>query len=260
MNKRIFSLGTKSLVFISKSCVGNKFCSRNFILSVKNNQQKCYQPGFFKRQQKFLLKEPKAQKKEHKDLESFLSIKDQNLESYVYKGTLYEYETMSCLQKNFGITSKRVGGANDSGIDFRGRWKLPNGQLLNLVGQCKNKSSKCPPCSVRELEGVLGVESENTLGILSSKSGFSQKAIVRFKTSPYPLIIVSVINDGESYKSFMWNKSCEKFLNGFEITEKFFKNDACNESKPILLYNSEPFIPNDEEKHWDTENSKVKET
>jgi hypothetical protein len=265
MNKSIFLSCIKSLTFLNKGSFGNNFgskSSRNFILSIKNNQQKIYQLELFKRQQKFLAKEQehllsekvqKKEHKEHKDLESFLSIKDINTESYVYKGTLYEYETISCLQKNFGIIAIRVGGTNDSGIDFRGGWKLPNEKKLNLVGQCKNISSKCPPSSVRELEGVLGLETENTLGILSSKSGFSRQAISRFKASPRPLIVVSVVNDGEMCKSFMWNTSCEKLLDGLEVTTKFYKSGACDgvlESKPILLYNGEPFIPNDEEKYW----------
>ncbi|RIA83228.1 hypothetical protein C1645_669574, partial [Glomus cerebriforme] len=154
----------------------------------------------------------------HNDLESFLSIKDLDPETKVYKGTLYEYETISCLQKNFGIITRRVGGANDSGIDFRGRWILPNYQQLNLVGQCKNSSNKCPPSSVRELEGVLGFESEDTLGILSSKSGFSKYAIKRFVASPRPLILISVIQNGNICERFTWNKSCEKLLDGLEVT------------------------------------------
>lgn len=248
MNKKIFS-SIKSLTLVNKGSFGNNFGPRNFILSVR----KYYLLDLFKRHHKFLGKKQnlsceKVQKNEHKDLESFLLIKDINTESSVYKGTLYEYETISCLQKNFGIITKRVGGTGDSGIDFRGGWNLPNGQKLDLIGQCKNYSNKCPPSSVRELEGVvLGLKSENTLGILSSKSGFSQEAINRFKASTCPLIIVSVINNGEKCKSFMWNKSCDKFLDGLEVTTKFSKSDVCDgilDQEPILLYNGEPLLVN----------------
>ncbi|CAB4395561.1 unnamed protein product [Rhizophagus irregularis] len=254
MNKKIFS-SIKSLTLANKDSFGNNFSPRNFILSVRQY----YLLDLIKRHHKFLLKKQnpsceKVHKKEHKDLESFLLIKDINTESSVYKGTLYEYETISCLQKNFGMITSRVGGASDSGIDFRGGWNLPNGQKLKLVGQCKNYSNKCPPSSVRELEGVVsGLTSENTFGILSSKSGFSHEAINRFKASVCPLIMVSVINNGKKCKSFVWNKSCEKFLDGLEVTTKFSKSDVCDdilEGEPILLYNGKPF----NEKYWDTEN------
>ncbi|EXX51128.1 uncharacterized protein OCT59_007842 [Rhizophagus irregularis] len=260
MNKKIFS-SIKSLTLANKDSFGNNFSPRNFILSVRQY----YLLDLIKRHHKFLLKKQnpsceKVHKKEHKDLESFLLIKDINTESSVYKGTLYEYETISCLQKNFGMITSRVGGASDSGIDFRGGWNLPNGQKLKLVGQCKNYSNKCPPSSVRELEGVVsGLTSENTFGILSSKSGFSDEAINRFKASVCPLIMVSVINNGKKCKSFVWNKSCEKFLDGLDVTMKFSKSDVCDdilEREPILLYNGKPF----NEKYWDTENSNEEET
>ncbi|CAI2168973.1 19329_t:CDS:2 [Funneliformis geosporum] len=197
-------------------------------------------------------KQSQKGRKQHNDLESFLSREDLNLKSNVYRGTLYEYETISCLKDHFGITTRRVGGTNDSGIDFRGRWTLPNNQKLNIIGQCKNNSSKCSPISVRELEGVLCTETKDTLGILSSKSSFSKAAITRFYASPYPLILVCVLNDGQNCETFTWNKTCEKILDSFQVTQKFYNakddiSDDVIDHKPILLYDGKPFIPNFQE-------------
>jgi hypothetical protein len=263
MYKRLFSC-IKSLTFPN---------SRNFIITLR--QEKYQQLGLFERRQNLLTKQQKVLTQEqeqgmksekirselqkHTDLESFLSRKDLNSDTNVHKGTLYEYETILCLQKSFGIISKRVGGGNDFGIDFRAKWKLPNDKKLNLVGQCKNISKKCSPNSIRELEGVLGMEAEDTLGILSSKSGFSKQSIRRFIASPCPLILVCVVHNGKRCKSFIWNDACKSILTDLEITLRFtnandefddVSDDDMIDLKPILLFRGEPFIPNYDEQYW----------
>ena len=209
------------------------------LFAISLSQKKYRQLGLFERRQNLFMprqnivtQEQKCEKvrsklqrlQKHTDLESFLSMKDLNTKSSVYKGTLYEYETISCLQKNFGIISTRVGKCDDFGIDFRARWKLPNEKKISIVGQCKNTSNKCSPSSVRELEGVLGmemIETDDILGILSSKSGFSIQTIRRFHSSPRPIILVCVVDNGERCESFTWNSACEKILEGLEITLNF---------------------------------------
>ena len=47
---------------------------------------------------------------------------------------------------------KRVGGANDGGVDLIGNWKINEATLLV---QCKHISKKLQPATVREFEGVL---------------------------------------------------------------------------------------------------------
>ncbi|CAG8450062.1 14011_t:CDS:2 [Funneliformis caledonium] len=224
---------------------------------IRVNKERQEEDGIFKKlQRKTKVESQKKSQKggrtKHNDLESFLSTKDLNTKTNVYRGTLYEYETISCLKNYFGILTRRVGGTNDSGIDFRGRWTLPNNQKLNIIGQCKNNSVKCSPISVRELEGVLCTETKNTLGILSSKSGFGKAAISRFNSSPYPLILVCVLNDGKNCEIFTWNKTCEKILDSLQVTRRFYNakgdiSDDIMNHKPILLYDGKPFIPNFQE-------------
>ncbi|CAG8791134.1 10536_t:CDS:1, partial [Cetraspora pellucida] len=90
--------------------------------------------------------------KEHHDLKSFLALKDVNKNTPVYRGNLYEYQTIACLKTTLGIVTRRVGKTNDGGIDFRGQWILPDKRLC-VIGQCKALAKKCSPNIIRELEG-----------------------------------------------------------------------------------------------------------
>ncbi|CAG8464172.1 25836_t:CDS:2 [Dentiscutata erythropus] len=173
----------------------------------------------------------------HYDLKSFLALKDVNTNSSIYRGTLYEYQTMSCLKTTLGIVTRRVGKANDGGIDFRGQWILPDKKLY-VVGQCKALAKKCPPNIIRELEGVLCQETEGTLCILSSMNGFTKSAIKRYIASPFPIMLIAVTDHGKKYSCILWNKTAEKYLNEFQVT---LKHDLLN-SKPLILYNGKPFL------------------
>src|SRR5438105_4286562 len=113
MNKRLF-LWMKSLIFPS---------SRNFVISLR--QEKYHQlerrQNLLTKQQKVLTQEQEREMtckkiqselqklKIHKDLDSYLSRKNLNPDTTVHKGTLYEYETILCLHKSFGIISNKVG-------------------------------------------------------------------------------------------------------------------------------------------------------
>ncbi|CAG8481198.1 hypothetical protein C2G38_2108633 [Gigaspora rosea] len=178
----------------------------------------------------------------HHDLKSFLALKEVNKNSSLYRGTLYEYQTITCLEKTLGIVTRRVGKANDGGIDFRGKWILPNKKLY-VVGQCKALSTKCPPNIIRELEGVLCQETEGTLCILSSMNGFTKSTIKRYIASPFPIMLITVTDHGRKCSCILWNKTAEKYLNGFQITLKY---DLLN-SKPLILYNDKPYLDENDE-------------
>lgn len=62
------------------------------------------------------------------------------------------------------------GGPKDKGVDFRGKWRLKD-LCVPVVGQCRKYKKRLGPRHVREMEGVLGRESEDTLGILVSSQG-----------------------------------------------------------------------------------------
>ncbi|CAG8694425.1 15283_t:CDS:1, partial [Acaulospora colombiana] len=185
----------------------------------------------------------------HHNLETFLTIKDVDTSTTAYRGTLYEYETITCLQKLFGIVTRRVGKAGDDGIDFRGRWVLPDEKRVMVIGQCKSLCNKCPPSVVRDLEGTLYRETRGTIGILSSLSGFTNGAIKRYNGSSLPLILITVVENGARCEMFSWNKAAETYLDGFQVTINYQNNSDSEilQKEPLLLYNNEKYIPDEKE-------------
>ncbi|CAG8490782.1 1244_t:CDS:1 [Ambispora leptoticha] len=181
----------------------------------------------------------------HKTIETFLAKKDQNTEATVYHGTLYEYETIKCLREIFGIETRRCGGSNDRGIDFRGRWTLPD-KTIFLIGQCKKVMGKCAPRHVRELEGSLSHESAQTLGIMSSNGGFTPQAKLQFTMSPWPLVLMMVSQEGESCDMFLMNQTAEDLMDGFKVTmhyEAYPKVEGVMVNRAMLVYKGKPFEP-----------------
>ncbi|GAA5821703.1 hypothetical protein JCM10212_004199 [Sporobolomyces blumeae] len=106
--------------------------------------------------------------------------------STFHLGTAYELHTLHLLANApYNMTLIRVGGANDRGVDLRGRWTDPSssesaassrddeahlgprrrrpdpGPLLSsrwipeVVVQCKAESKRLGPATLREFEGVL---------------------------------------------------------------------------------------------------------
>ncbi|CAG8531112.1 1289_t:CDS:2 [Diversispora eburnea] len=202
--------------------------------------------------QKLTKKLPKNQHPSHHNLETFLAIKDIDKNTTLYRGTLYEYETIDCLQKLFGIVTRRVGKANDAGIDFRGRWNLPNKRLM-IIGQCKSFNIKCSSNVVRDLEGTLCRESKETIGILSSFGGFTEAAIKRYYGSPWPMMLVTVIDGGKICEKFLWNKTAEAYLEKLQIT-LFYKEGSKSKNlykRPLLVYDGKEFTPDEKEVYWE---------
>nr|CAG8472836.1 411_t:CDS:1 [Entrophospora candida] len=183
----------------------------------RNQKKRLIVPKVLKLQQQQPIKRISRLGKHH-DLNSYIksfeSAEGDNKihKGTVYKGTIYEYETVKCLENVFGIVSRRVGGAGDKGIDLRGQWFLSENKKFNIIGQCKNLSQSCKSSSVREFEGTLCHESLNTIGILSSKSGFSKNSISRFQTSPMPLILMKVSQGGNNCELILFNDTANKLL------------------------------------------------
>ena len=91
-------------------------------------------------------------------------------ESPTTVGRNFELVTVRTL-KEYGFDVKACGGPKDRGVDFRGVWRLANYPELSVVGQCKRYKIRLGPRYVRELEGVLSHEHENTLGLLVTELG-----------------------------------------------------------------------------------------
>lgn len=129
--------------------------------------------------------------------------------SNVEKGTTFELLTENCLSK-WGFRLRRVGGANDRGVDLRGYWMIPkpvfpkttDGNWQPVVVQCKAYKTKVMPSDVREMKGTLSQESAGTLAILASSAGFSKKAMDDMYGAETPLVL-AVIKEGGICQRFI---------------------------------------------------------
>ncbi|GAA5948404.1 hypothetical protein JCM3765_001408 [Sporobolomyces pararoseus] len=130
-------------------------------------------------------------------------------------GTAFELVTLDLLSTHpYYMNLIRVGGANDKGVDLRGRWNLSNltspltlpslgspstrnSRSLDVIVQCKAERTSLRPSVLREFEGVLQNQSHQNsttkplpLGILVSLNGFSTQTINRSVESRWPLSLV----------------------------------------------------------------------
>ncbi|KAL8292794.1 hypothetical protein RQP46_001406 [Phenoliferia psychrophenolica] len=113
-----------------------------------------------------------------------------------------------------------IGQSNDRGIDLRGWWPIPDStppspapttpdsptrrKRWSVLVQCKAERRRLGAWAVRELEGVIGIESgvqgrnkveretrrRITIGVLVSQSGFSDEAFKRAAASELPISLV----------------------------------------------------------------------
>jgi len=122
--------------------------------------------------------------------------------SRVATGTLYEEACLRFLAGHLRMPLRRVGGANDNGVDLMGSWQLDDGRLASYdcVAQCKHYKKKLGPSVVRELEGTLSYFNPSTdreiplLGLLLSRSPFTVKTIERATASQSPLWLLHLDN------------------------------------------------------------------
>jgi hypothetical protein len=150
-------------------------------------------------------------------------------------GTAYELACLSFLQSSFRMSLRRVGQANDGGVDLRGWWDLRSLALdatrLRIYAQCKAERRPAGPRIVRELEGTLlrrraadagagpVLDSENlpetwpVVGALCAQSGFSTRALLYFNTSPLPMLLLQ-IHDEHLCSKALFNKSLQRVVGG----------------------------------------------
>jgi len=160
----------------------------------------------------------------HHDLTSFLShakTSQASTVSTVYTGTLFEYIVKETLDK-VAILS-RCGGANDRGIDLRGhlRWN----EKAKVIVQCKAEVKKQGPRVVRELEGALIGESAETIGILASRSIFTEGARRQMLRSTSPIVMclvhIAASTTTGSIAQFVWNSAAHEHLNNVQVQTQF---------------------------------------
>ncbi|KND02182.1 uncharacterized protein SPPG_02671 [Spizellomyces punctatus DAOM BR117] len=158
------------------------------------------------------------------------------LPSTVDVGTRFEEDTLRCLSR-YGIDLRRVGGADDKGVDLRGRWRLPkeggvdpalsspghHGGFLEfpIIVQCKKERTKLGPKYFRELEGTLARESPNTIALLASSEGFSTKAVDLLFASRVPLAL-AVINSDRICVRLALNRALQELVPGLMV----YKNQS----------------------------------
>ncbi|KAI9099924.1 hypothetical protein DFS34DRAFT_579049 [Phlyctochytrium arcticum] len=139
--------------------------------------------------------------------------------SAVAVGREFELDTLWCLQQ-YGMQLHRVGGADDKGVDLRGRWKLIKSRThqqsseaveYRVIVQCKKENKRTGPKYLRELEGTLGRESEHTIALLASSSGFSDKAADFVHASKFPLAL-AVIDAKQELTSLMLNGALKRLI------------------------------------------------
>ncbi|GAA5890161.1 hypothetical protein JCM16303_004216 [Sporobolomyces ruberrimus] len=126
-------------------------------------------------------------------------------------GTAFELLTLDLLTSHpYYMDLVRVGGANDKGVDLRGRWN-PSSlgtrplRSLDVIIQCKAERTPLRPAIIREFEGVLQNQfhqrnTTSTLGILVSLNGFSKQTINRSVEGKWPLSLVHLQVDRDKLR------------------------------------------------------------
>lgn len=130
--------------------------------------------------------------------------------STVYVGTHYEYTVQSALRQ-LGISCKRVGAANDRGIDLIGAWQMPSRQdPIRVFVQCKNVAAKrAGPVLVRELEGAfrglpVGWNESDIMGLLVTTAPGSNQTRQTMHRSSLPIVHINYSADGRLLQ-MSWN-------------------------------------------------------
>lgn len=158
--------------------------------------------------------------KQKSQLSKFLKQNDKDVTSTVYRGTMFELQTLESLEASTGMKLQHVGGKSDGGVDLRGQWF----NNINIIIQCKNLKTGCTPDHIRQLTGTTVISSigkPKTIGILSTVSHrqFTRDVISHFNSSPVPLGLATI--QGITLKSLMFNRRASDILKGLTITTQF---------------------------------------
>ncbi|GAN07959.1 conserved fungal protein [Mucor ambiguus] len=161
-----------------------------------------------------------------KNLSSFLEQTDKDVTSTVYRGTLFELQTLETLATTAGMDLEHVGGKSDRGIDLRGQWFND----ISILVQCKNTKQGCTPDQIRELIGTVASSTSPTrrkiIGILSivnrtqsNNNQFTPDVLQQFRTSTIALGLVTIENT--TLKTIMFNKKAQSMLKGLSISTQY---------------------------------------
>ncbi|KAI7903982.1 uncharacterized protein BX663DRAFT_505985 [Cokeromyces recurvatus] len=156
-------------------------------------------------------------------LQEFLNQKEKNITSALYKGTLFELQTLTLLTQTTGMNLDHVGGKSDGGIDLRGKWFND----VQVIIQCKNTKHGCTPDHVRELIGTViscSQKKKTLIGILATayhpnRPHFTRDVLSHFNKSPLPLGLAMI--DNLTLKSFMFNNKAQSILKGLTISTRY---------------------------------------
>ncbi|KAF9146816.1 hypothetical protein BGX30_007734 [Mortierella sp. GBA39] len=181
----------------------------------------------------------------HNDLQSFEEL-EHNMDSTIYRGTLFEYQTQEILKKTLGIYTQRSAGNGDLGVDLRGTWFLPlsaspkEGDMvrhLKVIVQCKKMASKIGPKYVRELQGSLSFETQPTMAILAVSSEYTKQALLPYAKSLWPMALVVIDTEAQEVRKLMWNRAAEKVMHGLQVGTKWMLGYGGQlESRPVLCF------------------------
>ncbi|KAG9072422.1 hypothetical protein KI688_000193 [Linnemannia hyalina] len=181
----------------------------------------------------------------HNDLQSFKDL-EHNMDSTIYRGTLFEYQTQEILKKTLGIYTQRSAGNGDLGVDLRGTWFLPlsaspkEGDMvrhLKVIVQCKKMTSKIGPKYVRELQGSLSFETQPTMAILAVSSEYTKQALLPYAKSLWPMALVVIDTEAQEVRKLMWNRAAEKVMHGLQVGTKWMLGYGGQlESRPVLCF------------------------
>ncbi|CAO3632998.1 unnamed protein product [Mucor fragilis] len=160
-----------------------------------------------------------------KNLSSFLEQTDKDITSTVYRGTLFELQTLETLATTAGMNLEHVGGKSDRGIDLRGQWF----NNTDILVQCKNTKQGCTPDQIRELIGTVASSTSpkkrKIIGILSTvnriqnNNQFTPDVLQQFRASTIALGLVTIENT--TLKTIMFNKKAQAMLKGLSISTQY---------------------------------------
>eukprot|EP01132_Coremiostelium_polycephalum_P001315 gene1315-1659_t len=172
---------------------------------------------------------------------------EENVISNHRKGNEYELLSIETLYKFGGMNLKQCGGRGDKGIDFKGSWKLPSLEIIDVIGQCKKyEGKKVGPSVLREFESTLNRyiqqkkednlekkrtsrdPSKGTIGIIVSHSNFTPSIRTTIEDFQHPIAICQIIDQGITL--FSLNQKARLLLPNLIIAKR-----------PIFNHTSTPF-------------------
>lgn len=122
---------------------------------------------------------------DHEAISQFIRNNKEIENSTVFQGNLYEYTVMRELSKKLKIDKlKKIGGANDGGVDLIGKWPLKiifgrMNQTLNLENNEVPITNKCNGVTVKPLYHILtGKKPKDlSLNVLVQCKGFTSSKV-----------------------------------------------------------------------------------